>query len=67
MAKPGRATQEKRARERNKQEKRQEKLDRRAVRKTEKGDRQFEDGVDPDLVGIVPGPQPRPEEDLGAY
>jgi hypothetical protein len=22
-----------------------------------------EDGVDPDIAGIVPGPQPKPEED----
>lgn len=59
MAKPGRASQAKRGREKAKQEKRKEKLERRAVRKQEKTEGPRPDGVeDPDLAGIVPGPQP---------
>jgi hypothetical protein len=61
MAKPGPATQAKRRRERAKQEKRKEKQERRALRKELKAQRAAElrdsDG-DPDLIGIVPGPQP---------
>lgn len=61
MAKPSRATQAKRSRERAKQEKQQEKRTERAIRKeqkkTEPDDMQF-DGEDPDLAGIIPGPQP---------
>jgi hypothetical protein len=59
MARPGRATQLKRGRERAKQEKRKEKLERRLMRKMEKGSQPRPDGAeDPDLAGIVPGPQP---------
>ncbi|MBI2838344.1 MAG: hypothetical protein HYX75_08525 [Acidobacteria bacterium] len=64
MAKPGRATQGKRIRERAKLEKRQHKLERRAERKAEKENKpRAEGGVDPDLAGIVPGPQPLPDID----
>lgn len=63
MGKPSRATQAKRNRERAKQEKREEKLAERAMRREQK---RLEDAnrpegaedVDPDLAGIVPGPQP---------
>ena len=63
MGKPSRATQDKRQRERSKQERQQEKRDERAKRKEENGK---EDGEidsaglhdDPDLAGIIPGPQP---------
>jgi len=59
VGKPGRATQEKKRRERKKQEKRQEKLERRDIRKSEKKDRlPGEEEEDPDIAGIVPGPQP---------
>jgi hypothetical protein len=59
MAKPGRASQAKRGREKAKQEKRKEKLERRAVRKQEKTESSRPEGIeDPDLAGIVPGPQP---------
>ena len=62
MAKPGRASQEKRGREKAKKEKRQEKIDRRNQRKTDKEDRDpLLEGTDPDLIGIFPGPQP-PQE-----
>ena len=61
-----RPTQNKRARERAKQEKQQQKAARRQERKsspTERGP----GGEDPDIAGIVPGPQPSPwgdDEDI---
>ncbi|HEX9580333.1 MAG TPA: hypothetical protein VF970_04430 [Gemmatimonadales bacterium] len=60
MGRPGPATQAKRRRELAKQEKRQAKEERRAQRKAEKalnGPRALAPGEDPDLAGIVPGPQ----------
>jgi hypothetical protein len=65
MGKPGRATQAKRNRERSRQERKQEKHEKRAIRSEQKKerDRSFEEGVDPDLAGIFPGPQPRIEDD----
>lgn len=65
MARPGPATQAKRSRERMKQERKQEKIEKRAVRKEQKKerDRMIEEGHDPDLYGIYPGPQPLPAED----
>ncbi len=64
MAKRGPTTFAKRKRELEKQEKRQAKLDRRAQRKEEKSDRpdRGELGEDPDIAGIIPGPQPTLEE-----
>ena len=56
-----RPTQNKRARERAKQEKQQQKAARRQeakVRKTTNPD--APEGEDPDIAGIVPGPQPLP-------
>jgi hypothetical protein len=61
MGRPGPATQAKRRRERAKQEKRKEKQERRAMRKEQKAQRAAElsdSDEDPDLIGIVPGPQP---------
>jgi hypothetical protein len=60
MPKPGPATQAKRNRERSKQERQQEKQEKRSQRKEQKKDRErlIEEGVDPDLAGIVHGPQP---------
>ncbi len=60
MANNARATQEKRRRERNKQDAKAEKERDRAVRKEQKKlrDENLVEGEDPDLVGIVPGPQP---------
>ena len=53
----------KRNREQAKREKQQEKAARRAERSRNKQDRgPAADGEDPDLAGIVPGPQP-PRED----
>ena len=54
-----RPTQNKRARERAKQEKQQQKAARRLERKSSQPDRGA-GGEDPDIAGIVPGPQPSP-------
>jgi hypothetical protein len=54
----------KRQKERNRQDKQREKLAKRMERsKTEKPDRPFTPGEDPDIAGIIPGPQPKEEED----
>jgi hypothetical protein len=51
----------KRERERARQQRQKDKADRRLQRKAEKQERPaHEPGVDPDIAGIVPGPQPRP-------
>jgi hypothetical protein len=53
----------KRQRERARQAKKQEKAEKRAIRLEEKRSRQEIDPADdPDLAGIVPGPQPPPED-----
>ena len=54
-----RPTQNKRARERAKQEKAQQKVARRMERKSTPSDR-GPGGEDPDIAGIVPGPQASP-------
>ena len=55
----------KRAKELARLEKRREKDERREQRKKEKDERpETADGVDPDIAGIVPGPQPRLDEEL---
>lgn len=63
MAKPGKATLEKRNRERAKQERKAEKREDRVRRKEERENRvrSLTNGEDPDLIGIVPGPQPEGE------
>lgn len=59
MAGHPKATATKRARERTKLEKRNEKMLRREARKKAKeAELPMEDGTDPDLVGMRPGPQP---------
>jgi hypothetical protein len=60
MAKPGPTTQAKRSRERARQDRMQEKQEKRSIRKEMRKEREklVADGVDPDLAGIVPGPQP---------
>jgi len=59
MAGHPKATAMKRARERAKMEKRNEKVSRREARKKAKEtELPNEEGVDPDLAGITPGPQP---------
>ena len=53
----------KKQRERNRQERQKEKAARRAeIREMKKDRPSREAGPDPDLEGIVPGPQPPPEE-----
>jgi len=66
MGKPGPVTQAKRNRERSKQERQQEKEQRRLARKEQKKERAriAGDEYDPDIAGIVPGPQP-PSGDEG--
>lgn len=60
MARPGPASQAKRQRERMKNERHQEKAEKREIRKEQRKerDRLIAEGRDPDLDGIVPGPQP---------
>jgi hypothetical protein len=63
MGRSGPATQAKRNRERAKQERQQEKQEKRSIRKELKRDRAqlVNDGIDPDLIGIRPGPQEQQE------
>lgn len=63
MSGRGRPSIEKRMREQQRQQRAREKEQRRAERKRERESRpggQDGTGVDPDLEGIVPGPQPQP-------
>ena len=47
-------------------EKKLAKAARKALRDAERAQRSdVEDGVDPDLIGLVPGPQPDVEDELG--
>lgn len=64
MANANRATQGKRNRELARRDRQQEKEEKRAARKEQKEQRSqdMQDGIDPDLEGIVAGPQP-PRED----
>jgi hypothetical protein len=53
----------KRARERARQEKQKQKAERRAERRAEKATRPPRPGdEDPDIAGMVPGPQPRQDD-----
>ena len=65
MARSNQATKAKRDRERLRQERQQDKNEKKATRTDGKADRErlSADGVDPDLVGIVAGPQPQPEDE----
>jgi hypothetical protein len=64
MGRPNQAARTKRDRERQRQERQQEKRAEKAKTRDEKSSREAPaDGVDPDIAGIVPGPQPIPEED----
>ena len=67
MAKDTRAAAHKRAREKAQQERQKQKQQRRleAKERKESGDAS---GEDPDIAGILPGPQPKPDwlEDLDA-
>lgn len=57
----GRST--KRQKEKERQERQQQKAQDRAQRRKDKADRPPRgEGEDPDIAGIIPGPQPIPEE-----
>jgi hypothetical protein len=62
MATTPKATQTKRLRERSRQENHEAKIEKRAIRKERRKERELSkdtgSAIDPDLVGIVPGPQP---------
>jgi hypothetical protein len=63
MSNKGRATFAKRQKEIARQERQKEKAARRAERKEQKDiDGPRIEGEDPDIAGIIPGPQPLPEE-----
>ena len=65
MANRTRPTLEKRAKERARQEKRKQKEERRANAKLQRDSNpRTEGGEDPDIAGIVPGPQPKLEDDF---
>ena len=63
MATTGRLSQAKRKRETDRKERQKEKNQEREKRKVEKATRPAgEQGEDPDIAGIVPGPQPTENE-----
>lgn len=68
MASRPKVTQQKRARERARQERQQEKFRRRDEAKVRRANTPsgVDTGEDPDIAGIVPGPQPSPwgDDDL---
>ena len=67
MASRPKVTQQKRARERARQERQQEKLRRREETKVRRANTPAAAGdEDPDIAGIIPGPQPSPwgDDDL---
>jgi len=69
MASRPKVTQQKRARERARQERQQEKFRRRDEAKVRRANTpDAPGGEDPDIAGIVPGPQPSPwgDDDLTA-
>lgn len=62
MANRSRQTFIKRQKERARQEKQRIKAERRLQRNAEKTKSESVNGEDPDIAGIVPGPQPQPWE-----
>jgi hypothetical protein len=61
MASRPKVTQQKRARERARQERQQEKVRRREENKVRRANTPgHAGGEDPDIAGIIPGPQPNP-------
>ncbi len=59
----GNPTAKKRQREAQRQEQRREKAAKRELRKGERENKVVVEGEDPDIAGIVPGPQPVVEWD----
>ena len=53
---------QKRQKERNRKDKQKDKEEKKVQRRINKPDTPNVEGVDPDIAGIVPGPQPLPEE-----
>ena len=68
MPKDTRAAAHKRAREKAQQERQKQKQQRRIEARERKDSGDASSGEDPDIAGIQPGPQPRPEwlDDLDA-
>jgi hypothetical protein len=58
---PGATKRQKEAARRDKQRRKDEKKEQRKREKAERGDRPV-GGEDPDIAGIIPGPQPKLEE-----
>jgi len=65
MARPNQAAKSKRDRERSRQEWQQHKQEKKAQRSESRKDRErlVSEGIDPDLAGIIPGPQPISADD----
>jgi hypothetical protein len=59
---PGATKRQKEASRREHQQKKDEKRELRKREKAERGDRPPSPGEDPDIAGIIPGPQPRLDE-----
>lgn len=59
---PGATKRQKEAARRDKQRRKEEKKEQRKREKAERGGLPLPPGEDPDIAGIVPGPQPPPEE-----
>jgi hypothetical protein len=63
MAKKSRATFQKREKEKQRQQRQRDKEAQRLAAKERRANADpTPDGIDPDLIGIVPGPQPLPEQ-----
>lgn len=67
MAQRSRSTFKKRQKELARQQRQQDKFARRMERskKRQEGGPAAEGGEDPDIAGIVPGPQPRQDDEFG--
>jgi len=59
---PGATKRQKEAARRDKQRRKDEKKEQRKREKGERGDAPLSPGEDPDIAGIVPGPQPLLED-----
>ncbi len=59
---PGSTKRQKEAARRDKQRRKDEKKEQRKREKELAGDRPMSPGEDPDIAGIVPGPQPKTDE-----
>jgi hypothetical protein len=63
LANRGRPSVNKRLKEAARKQRQQQKAEKRAARAAEKQSKpEIDSGEDPDIAGIVPGPQPLPEE-----